>query len=160
MIVARKHNPRKIRISYPNATPVPLGCKQPKKYKRKRNTILRCYHKEQVYSDRKNYHLNYNKHTNCHILELVSNKGKRKTLVSQILREQNEKLWLYWYLQLVFEISETLKSKKLTTSKMEPFLMFNKSQLLSYHFLHLPQFFVHTFWIFLKTSKLFMGPEK
>ena len=30
-----------------------------------------------------------------------------------------------------------LKSKKLTTSKMEPFLMFNKSRLLSYHFLDL-----------------------
>ena len=36
-----------------------------------------------------------------------------------------------------------LKSKKLTTSKMEPFLMFNKSRLLSYHFLDLALFFVH-----------------
>ena len=51
-------------ISSPNATPVPLGRKQPKKYKRKRKAILRCYHKEQVYSDRKHYHLNYDKHTN------------------------------------------------------------------------------------------------
>ena len=35
-----------------------------KKYKRKRNTISRCYHKEQVYSDRKHYHLQYDKHKN------------------------------------------------------------------------------------------------
>ena len=76
-------------ISSPNATPVPLGHKQPKKYKRKRNTIFRCYHKEQVYSDCKHYHLNYDKHSNN---VNVWNQGKRTTLVSQVLREYDEKL--------------------------------------------------------------------
>ena len=66
----------------------------------------------------------------CHILALDWNQGKRTTLASQVLREQNKKRWLYLYLRLVFEICETLKSKKLATSKMEPFLMFNRSQLL------------------------------
>ena len=35
---------------------------------------------------------------------------------------------LYMYLGLIFEICKTLKSKRLATSKIEPFLMFNNLQ--------------------------------
>ena len=70
---------------FPKCDTRPIGTQTTKKYKRKRNTKLRCYHKEQVYSDCKHYHLNYNKHSNN---VNVWNQGKRTTLVSQVLREQ------------------------------------------------------------------------
>ena len=67
---------------------------------------------------------------------------KKSNISCQVLREQNEKQWLYLYLGLVFEIYETLKFKKLATSKMSPFwcLTACRSQLLSYYILDLPQF--------------------
>ena len=44
---------------------------------REKGTLLRCYHKEQVYSDRKHYHLNYDKHTDITSLHLfgINEKG-------------------------------------------------------------------------------------
>ena len=155
-------------ISSPNVTPVPLGRKQQKKYKRKRNTIykrkrntiLRYYHKEQVYSDRKHYHLNYNNHTNnVTSLHLFGIKEKGNISKSGIKRTEWKTMTLSVFGIGIWNLRNP-KPKKLTIPKMEPFLMFNRSQLLSYHFFDLPLFFVHTFWIFLKTSKLLMGREK
>ena len=76
-------------ISSPNVTPFPLGRKQPKKVQEKKEHNIKCYYKEQVYPDRKRYHIQYDRHTNnATSLYFFGIKEKEQHIVNQVLRKQ------------------------------------------------------------------------
>ena len=75
---------------FPKCDTGSIGTQTTKKVQEKKEHNIKMLPQEQVYSDRKHYHLNYDKHTTSHPCTCLE--SRKKDNISQVLRELNEKL--------------------------------------------------------------------